>query len=122
LGGGSTESESKEPPIDLNRNHGRLVVPRPETPDSELAQRNIFHTDEEHERADRVLGAHLLAERRKTPAEIAAEIARLIEVDAKMEPFDFERIARGEVIAETNGHVGTNGNGSTLNGPDKRNV
>ena len=108
----TTESDKTISPVDPDRNHGRLVVPRPETPDTELSLRNVLHTDEEHARADKALEARLLAERRKTPEQIAAEIARLVTLDASMEPLSFERIAREEAApANNNGHVDNNGSG-----------
>jgi len=66
------------------RNDGRLVFERAETPASELAQRNVIHSEEEH----RQLGAAILAGvQRETGAD---KLKRLVELDANTPLFDFE--------------------------------
>lgn len=71
------------------RNYGRLVVISPETPNSELAQRNVIKTDEEH----RKLGAAVTrtVDSYRAEEDPDAVVRRLAEIDAKTPPYDFEK-------------------------------
>ncbi|QQQ77800.1 hypothetical protein IOD16_04690 [Saccharothrix sp. 6-C] len=82
-------SANDEP--DPKRNHGRLVVVRPETPNSELAKRNVIHTDEERDSLAEAVEAAVKRERALTPEQKMARIAALKALDAATPPYDFEK-------------------------------
>jgi len=78
---------SKEP--DSERNHGRLVVLRPETPNSVLAQRNVIHTEDERRKLGAAVEATVRAERAVQDPE--GRVAELEALDAKTPLYDFEK-------------------------------